>query len=487
MLNPENDALRSKLKEIEQAISEKRTTPLEDYENAIREGNKLIIEGKTIEAKKFYDYAARLRPTAQSPLTDTSQLAQQSLINQIIHKEDMNYDSIVNEALKQLESNNLTTSLSLLLLADSLKQNDTLIASTLLQDSIKNVINLRNQSIIAFDQYMNEARNLINSNRLTEAQLAIENAQKIKDGFDINPQQINSLDELSELLSQKEQIANLIRQAYNNQLKGDFLGAKKSYQEALKLDPNSEPLIQRLLEIQNLLNDEKARNRFLYNQSLTEAERLLKIGDFNAAKMQLHIADSLHLKQIPVLAKYNRLDSLYQIQLQEAYAKYDALIVNADYYFRAREYDKALQAYVDAKVLFPKEKYPQDMISRITNQFSSKSLQTISEGTTEIRNRGIHRISFEPVDISDRNDIYFYIQLKNVSKIKNLKVIFNYGRDRQKNGGVIVRLVESDETTDYLVRVGNQYRWFSEDNNWISLQAEGGNVELLLCKITKAE
>lgn len=610
MLNPENNILRSRLKDIEQAISEKRTTPLEDYENAIREGNKLMLEGKTEEAKEFYYFAARLRPTAQNPLADSTQFAQQSIIDQLISSDTMNYDSIVNEALKQLKSNNLTSSLALLRLADSLKQIDPSIVPTLLQDSIQNVINLRSQTITAFDQYLVEARNLINSNRLSEARLAYENTQRVRADFDLNPQQIilsdelrellaqkerialrksmnyntvinealiqleannltsslsllqladslkqidpligntllqdsiqnvinlrsqtktafdqylvearnllnsnrlsearlaienaqrisadfdlnsqqsNLLDDLNESLSQKEQIANLIEQASEYQLKGNFLDTQKSYQEALALDPNSLLITQRLLEIQRLLDDEEARNIFLYNQALTEAERLLTIGDFNAASLQLHIADSLHLKQLPILARYNKLDSLYQIQLLEGRKRYDALIVNADYYYRAREYDKALQAYVDARELLPFEKYPQDMIARITNQFSSKSLQTISEGSTEISNRGVHRINFEPIDISERNDIYFHIQLKNVSKIKNLKVIFNYGRDGQKNGGVIVRLVESDETTDYLVRVGNQYRWFSEDNNWISLQAEGGNIDLLFCKITKAE
>ena len=44
-LDPENDLVRQRLEAINTAISEKRTTPLEDYENAIRQGNKLMLEG----------------------------------------------------------------------------------------------------------------------------------------------------------------------------------------------------------------------------------------------------------------------------------------------------------------------------------------------------------------------------------------------------------------------------------------------------------
>lgn len=487
MLSPENDVLRNRLTEIEQLISEKRTTPLEDYENAIREGNRLMLEGKTLNALKFFDFAARLRPTAQNPLLNTSDLVQKPLQDLLIEKKDLDYNTAINEALIQLEANNLTASISLLQLADSLKQITQFTESTLLQDSIQSVIDLRNQSVTAFDQYLAEAKNLINSNRLAEARLALENSQKIKDGFDLSQQQINLFNELSNSLAVHEQIAKLITQAYNYQIKGDFLASQAAYQEALKLDSNSTLIVQHLLEIQNLLDDEQARNIFLYNQALQQAENLLASGDFRTAALHLRTADSLNQQQILVSEKYSQINNLYQTQLKEARKRYEALIVNADYYYRAKEYDKALQAFVDAKELFPSEKYPLEMILRITKQFTSLSLRTISESTIKIKNGETHRINMDPIDISDRRDIYFYIQLKNISKIKNQKIIFNYGRNGQKNGGVIVRLVESDETTDYLVRVGNQYRWFNQDNNWISLQAEGGEVELLLCKITKAE
>lgn len=487
MLSPENDVLRKRLTEIEQLISEKRTTPLEDYENAIREGNRLMLEGKTLNASKFFDFAARLRPTAQNLLLNTSDLVQKPLQDLLIEKKDLDYNTAINEALIQLEANNLTASISLLQLADSLKQITQFTESTLLQDSIQSVIDLRNQSVTAFDQYLAEAKNLINSNRLAEARLALENSQKIKDGFDLSQQQINLFNELSNSLAVHEQIAKLITQAYNYQIKGDFLASQAAYQEALKLDSNSTLIVQHLLEIQNLLDDEQARNIFLYNQALQQAENLLASGDFRTAALHLRTADSLNQQQILVSEKYSQINNLYQTQLKEARKRYEALIVNADYYYRAKEYDKALQAFVDAKELFPSEKYPLEMILRITKQFTSLSLRTISESTIKIKNGETHRINMDPIDISDRRDIYFYIQLKNISKIKNQKIIFNYGRNGQKNGGVIVRLVESDETTDYLVRVGNQYRWFNQDNNWISLQSEGGEVELLLCKITKAE
>ena len=38
---------------------------------------------------------------------------------------------------------------------------------------------------------------------------------------------------------------------------------------------------------------------------------------------------------------------------------------------------------------------------------------------------------------------------------------------------------------DYIIRVGGQYKWVSEDNNWISLQPEGGSAEVSLIQISQ--
>lgn len=54
-----------------------------------------------------------------------------------------------------------------------------------------------------------------------------------------------------------------------------------------------------------------------------------------------------------------------------------------------------------------------------------------------------------------------------------------------KNGGIIIRLSEDENLNVYLVRIGTQYKWFSEDNNWLTIQAEGGEVEISKISISK--
>jgi len=43
---------------------------------------------------------------------------------------------------------------------------------------------------------------------------------------------------------------------------------------------------------------------------------------------------------------------------------------------------------------------------------------------------------------------------------------------------------EDDQVNDFIIRVGNQYKWFSEDNNWLEIYPENGDIEITLVRIS---
>ena len=120
-LDPENDLIRQRLEALNEKIAAKRTTPLEDYENAIRQGNKLMLEGKTEEAQKYYDFAARLRPTAGIPDASTS-ITEASKYEQL-KGANSSQSELLKEARNQLKAGNLASAERLLQLSDSLNLN----------------------------------------------------------------------------------------------------------------------------------------------------------------------------------------------------------------------------------------------------------------------------------------------------------------------------------------------------------------------------
>jgi hypothetical protein len=62
----------------------------------------------------------------------------------------------------------------------------------------------------------------------------------------------------------------------------------------------------------------------------------------------------------------------------------------------------------------------------------------------------------------------------------------NFGANNTKNGGIAIRIPESGNEKDFLVRIGALYKWFSEDNNWLSIYPEGGDIEVSLIRISKS-
>jgi hypothetical protein len=85
-----------------------------------------------------------------------------------------------------------------------------------------------------------------------------------------------------------------------------------------------------------------------------------------------------------------------------------------------------------------------------------------------------------------RKKNYLLIKAKKKSE-KAPKIFINYGKDDTKSGGFVLRGIENEETTDYLLRISTQDKWYRLENNWISLYPEGGDVEISSIKISQGD
>ena len=171
-------------------------------------------------------------------------------------------------------------------------------------------------------------------------------------------------------------------------------------------------------------------------------------------------------------------------QLKRLSAEYAVAIADADKLYASKIYDKAIVAYRKAGKTKPDETYPDEMIDKISRYIVENSIvdviktsDTISSGVTE-------KYEFEPIKINVRKSNYIFLKAKNLTG-KPVKVIFSYGSDTGKNGGFVVQVIEDELFNDYIVRVGNQYKWFAEDNNWLTIYPENGDVEITMLRISK--
>ena len=94
------------------------------------------------------------------------------------------------------------------------------------------------------------------------------------------------------------------------------------------------------------------------------------------------------------------------------------------------------------------------------------------------------KFNFEPVDVTTRKGNYILIKAKNLSD-RSYTMFISYGSPNGNSGSLIVRIPNNQDTNSFIIKIGTQYKWFSEDNTWIELTTDNGNIEIELMEITK--
>ena len=166
--------------------------------------------------------------------------------------------------------------------------------------------------------------------------------------------------------------------------------------------------------------------------------------------------------------------------------RYDKAVAEGDKFYNTLIYDKALDYYGEALSYLPMEKYPRYMISKIKRAIAENAIVDIVKTAIVIPEGTEKQLPFEPVNMASRKNNYLYIKIKNLSG-KPFNVLVRYGKDKQTNGGAVIRNLQGDGNVyDRLISVRDQDPWYREDNNWIALLPQGGDIEVSFIQISRA-
>jgi hypothetical protein len=166
--------------------------------------------------------------------------------------------------------------------------------------------------------------------------------------------------------------------------------------------------------------------------------------------------------------------------------EYKAAIADADKFFNQKIYDRAIDRYMEAFRLLPNEAYPMSQVNAIKKIINDNAIVDINQEQMLIPENTDKRFAFVPMPVSVRKENYLLIKARNPVE-REFKMLVSFGSDGAKHGGFAVRIPESEETNEFIIRIGSQYKWFSEDNNWISIYPEGGDLEISLVRLSKSD
>lgn len=489
-LKPADPYPAEMINKVAEAIESKATSNQEDFENAVRIGNEHFANNEFNEAKLQFEFANRIKPDeiyCKNKLIEVNQMLD-SIQN--IGLIDAQYAEAIEKADLYFSANELLKAKDVYSEALRFKPYDAYTQEKLreVENAFKVIEDQKNLET-SYAGTISKAEEFLISKNYSSAKTEFQYAATLKPN-EVYPQ--IKITEIDSILIQIE--AN--QTADENYLKtikdGDILfeqklytAAQNSYKKALNYKPDEAYPENKLAEIQQIFQVQKEELNKAYNLAVSNAQNDIANGQLQSAKKFLTEALSLKPEETYLTTTIQQIDHQIAESKQRALTQYQPLLVEADQYFKQKTYDRALSFYNQAAELLPDELYPASRINEILQIIRDATYIVLIDSSTLFENNQLRQFNFEQVAIPDRKSNYVLLNMSNTDAVRNLKIILNFGKDQLKNGGIIIRLHENASSQNYLINIGNQYKWFSEDNNWISIQTEGGAVEISEISISK--
>jgi tetratricopeptide (TPR) repeat protein len=522
-----------------------------NYHSVIRSADSLFDKGAYPAAQEKYEQALKTRSNDPYPKQKLSEIDKRLAAIAKQAELDAQYQSLIAEARKLQAAGHFELAINKFRQALGLKGTDAFSASQIAKiNRILAQMQKQKEQDANFAKQIVLGQRLLQQKQLEEAKKAFANALAIKPEETLPARRIHLIDSLIQQKIHRVQIEKEYQAAVQQgkQLYGQkqYENALVSFKKAKSLKPEdtySGKMIQSIETTLAVIARAKALQQ-AYVESNTQASQLLKEQKYELAKAQyqnsltLKPDESFPKKQIADintilvrLAKerdqryasaLSRADNLYNSRnYQKAVALYEEAasikpgepypgeqitacktfivqivaeqtqnyklaIVEADKLYTAKVFDKAIKAYKKAEKAKPDETYPAEMIKKIVDYIQKNAIVDLIKEKTLIPAGETRKLSFKALPINVRKSNYVYVKARNVDG-KSFRIIFTYGRDKSKNGGFVVQVPSGKANRDFIIRVGIQYKWFSDDNNWLSIYPENNPIEISLVRISKSD
>ncbi len=490
-VKPDDKYPQEQIKKIESRLLE-----LAEQEKLNKEYNDLISQADKLYNTANYELAITKYREAQA-LRSIENYPQEKidaitllLANAVKQKQiDDKYNELILIAIQQTKNDKLPEARMSYVNAAELKPEEIMPQLQIKQlDSLITVKTETAKNKLKFDRFISEGDSLKNNNEYVLAIVAYDQALTLFPD-NVNARQKKQSVETIQINLQKEAERN---KAYEVAItKGDELFkigsyelARVEFEKAQTLRKDQEYPRKRLLAISSALERLAAENEKRYTEALTAADNFFQQQNYDNAVIKYQLANSIKTNEEYPKQKIGECNSFIAERLKLLQAEYSVAIADADKLYASKIFDQAIVAYKKAGNIKPDETYPSEMIDKITKYIIENSIVDVINSSDTLVSGIDEKFDFEPIKINVRKSNYIFIKAKSLVD-RPTKLIFSYGRDTEKNGGFVVQIIEDDNFNDYIVRVGNQYKWFSEDNNWLSIIPEHGDIEITMMRISK--
>ena len=480
-LKPTETYPAEQITRIEKALEAQKAL-MDSYQKSISAADELFDAGKLNDASNKYAEAQKIKPEENYPVTQIERI-KTMLANQQQIKE--NYTKSIETADRLFAAKDYAAALTQYTEAATLKPGETYPGEKI--SEIRSLMGALEQKEEQYLSAISLGDEKFEANLLDEAEMAYQQAKKIKPGEQYPTQQL-------EKISRKREGERTLSQNYAETLtKADaayeaknYPEALSAYQQALTYKPGAEHPTARVQEISQLLYEQEQLANKDYNEAIDNADRLFTEKDYNSAVKYYENASTLKPLEKYPKDKILTIRGILQDRSRNQMEAYNKIIMNADRLYQDKVLDQAIDAYLEASLANPGESYPMEMVRKIRQYLDDHAMVDLINIPTAIETDSEKKFSFNTIEMRLRKNNYISINARKTSET-DPRVYVNYGKGSQKNGGIVLKSITSNENGDFLVRVSIQDRWYREDNDWISIYSEGGSIEISRMKIAQGD
>jgi tetratricopeptide (TPR) repeat protein len=427
LLKPDEQYPKSKIAEIDKVLNDRKALE-EQYQASITKADQLLSDKSYDQAKAQYLTASRLKPAEQYP-------------------------------------------------KDKISQIDKTLAEVAHQKAID-------------DQYSGsiaKAEKLYTDKSYEQARTEFGNASSIKPSEQYPKDKIAEIEALlADMKAKEDAYKASIAKADQFLAKKSYDDAKTEYQNAATIKPTATYPNDKIAEINKILTELLGKKK-LFDDLVSKGDNFYGQKEFYKSKDQFQQALTLfpedpYAKQRMVRVN-SSIDSIYRANK----GLYDKAVADGDKNYNTFIYDKAIDSYTEALSYLPMETYPKDMINKIKKVIAENAMVDVLNTPVTINSGEEKQFPFTPVSMASRKNNYVYVKIRNKSD-KPFNVLLRYGKDKVTMGGAVIKnLVADGKVYDRLISIRDQDPWYRNDNNFLSIYPQGGDVEVTFIQISRAQ
>jgi tetratricopeptide (TPR) repeat protein len=493
ILKPEEVEPTAKIKEIETLLSDlKASEALQNkYDALIKSADELFAASQFPEAKTNYTEAASLMKDQAYPLAQVNKIDKLLAENARINVIETQYAALIATADLAFNEKKWPEAIDAYTEAQKVKPEEQYPGNQIkLAQETRSQIEKENALATQYNDAITLADNHLANEKFNEAIASYQTALTFKPNESYPQTQINFINEKVKQLNDAKvleiklnELKSLAESEFTNK---NYENAIVPLNQMLGLDPTNTYATAKIAEIRLIQEANARENQRMYDESIAVANKNMDNKEYNQAITDFKTALNYRPNDPYATEKITQIDNILREKLLLLKTEYNRLVTEADRQFNTKTYDKAVEFYLQAEIAKSDETYPREQIKKISKIIEDNKLFELNSANLILTSNTAKRFEFKPVDVIERRGNYILVKARNTGT-KSFPLLVSFGSKSGKNGGFVLPIPENGEFNDFIVRIGSQYKWFSEDNTWIEVYPENGEVEVGLMQISKSE